>query len=100
MTQHTNRNSAYILEAVGEKDERPKTKPTIIVKRQTILSRLARAKTPRLTLAAQDYERPMMVFIWSYMTSTMAEPTVRSTLALAPLKSAALPAQDQKGVGG
>ena len=33
----------------------------------------------------------MMVFIWSYMTSTMAEPTVRSTLALAPLNRAELP---------
>lgn len=32
-----------------------------------------------------------MVFIWSYMTSTMADPTVRSTLALAPLNRAALP---------
>jgi len=33
----------------------------------------------------------MMVFIWSYMTRTMADPTVRSTLALAPLNRADCP---------
>lgn len=40
---------------------------------------------------------PKTVFIWSYITRTIADPTVRSTLALAPLKRADWP---EGGAGG